>query len=80
RDYEFGGFAKKNALVLDFARAFQARTGILLDPVYTAKMLYGVWDLLAKGYFPAGSTVVAVHTGGLQGWAGFRERYGEGIV
>ncbi|MEQ1746110.1 MAG: pyridoxal-phosphate dependent enzyme [Saprospiraceae bacterium] len=76
RDYEFGGFAKKNALVLDFEQAFQTSTGILLDPVYTAKMLYGIWDMLANGCFPPSSTVVAVHTGGLQGWAGFLERYG----
>jgi len=76
RDYEFGGFAKKSAPVLDFARSFQAQTGILLDPVYTAKMMYGVYDMLAKGDFLPGSTVVAVHTGGLQGWAGFKERYG----
>jgi len=76
RDYECGGFAKKHPPVLDFVRTFEAQTGILLDPVYTAKMMLGIFDMLAKGDFPPGSTVVAVHTGGLQGWAGFRERYG----
>jgi 1-aminocyclopropane-1-carboxylate deaminase/D-cysteine desulfhydrase-like pyridoxal-dependent ACC family enzyme len=30
-------------------------------------MLYGLYDLLQKGYFPKGSTIVAIHTGGLQG-------------
>jgi 1-aminocyclopropane-1-carboxylate deaminase len=29
--------------------------------------------LIDKSHFPAGSTVVAVHTGGLQAWAGFTE-------
>lgn len=76
RDYEYGGFAKKHAPVLDFAGAFREKTGILLDPVYTAKMMYGVYDMLRKGDFLPGSTVVAVHTGGLQGWDGFKERYG----
>ena len=76
RDYEFGGFAKKHPPVLDFVRIFEAQTGILLDPIYTAKMMFGIFDMLAKGDFPPGSTVVAVHTGGLQGWEGFRERYG----
>jgi 1-aminocyclopropane-1-carboxylate deaminase/D-cysteine desulfhydrase-like pyridoxal-dependent ACC family enzyme len=76
RDYEFGGFAKKRQPVLDFADSFRQQTGILLDPVYTAKMMYGVYDMLTQGDFPAGSTVVAVHTGGLQGWDGFKERYG----
>lgn len=76
RDYEFGGFAKKHPLVLDFVRSFKEQTGILLDPIYTAKMMFGIFDMLAKGGFLPGSTVVAVHTGGLQGWEGFRERYG----
>jgi len=70
RDYEFGGFAKKSVQVLEFAADFQRQTGILLDPVYTSKMLYGVYDMLARGDFPPGSTVVAVHTGGVQGWGG----------
>lgn len=72
REYEFGGFAKKNAQVLAFAEAFRRQTGILPDPVYTSKMLFGVYDMLARGDFPAGSAVVAVHTGGLQGWGGMR--------
>ncbi len=71
RDYEFGGFAKRRPEVLEFIRTFQTQTGILLDPVYTAKMMYGVYDMLLKGDFLPGSTVVAVHTGGLQGWEGF---------
>lgn len=75
RDYELGGFAKKCQPVLDFVRPFEEQTGILLDPVYTSKMMFGIFDMLAKGDFLPGSTVVAVHTGGLQGWAGFKERY-----
>ncbi len=76
REYEFGGFAKRNPLVLEFARSFQQQTGILLDPVYTSKMMFGVYNMLTKGVFPPGSIVVVVHTGGLQGWDGFRERWG----
>ncbi len=76
RDYEFGGFAKKHPPVLDFVRSFKEQTGILLDPIYTAKMMFGIFDMLVKGDFLPGSTVVAVHTGGLQGWEGFNERYG----
>lgn len=77
RDYEFGGFAKKHPPVLGFVDSFREQTGILLDPIYTAKMMYGIYDMLSKGDFLPGSTVVAVHTGGLQGWEGFKERYGE---
>lgn len=71
RGYAFGGFAKKSPPVLEFAADFHRHTGILLDPVYTSKMLYGIFDMLSKGDFMPGSTVVAVHTGGLQGWGGF---------
>lgn len=80
RDYEFGGFARFDAGLLDFVQTFHHQTGVLLDPVYTAKMMYGVFDLLRKAEFPEGSTVVAVHTGGLQGWEGYRERYGLGYL
>ncbi|MBV6439230.1 MAG: 1-aminocyclopropane-1-carboxylate deaminase [Saprospiraceae bacterium] len=76
RQYEFGGFAKLHQPVLDFVRFFRLETGILLDPIYTAKMMYGVYDMLIRGDFKPGSTVVAVHTGGLQGWKGFEQRYG----
>ncbi|ALD21897.1 1-aminocyclopropane-1-carboxylate deaminase/D-cysteine desulfhydrase [Hymenobacter sp. DG25A] len=74
--YHAGGYARFSPEILGFIRSFQERHGVLLDPVYTGKMLWAVLDLLTKGYFPPGSTVVAVHTGGLQGWAGFRQRFG----
>lgn len=66
-DYHFGGYAKWNAELLTFIRDFRAEFGIQLEQVYTAKMFYGLFDLLKKGYFKAGATIVAVHTGGLQG-------------
>jgi len=37
------------------------------DFVYTAKMTYGVYDLLQKGFFPSGSRILLIHSGGLQG-------------
>ncbi|MEJ7659176.1 MAG: hypothetical protein WKG07_05890 [Hymenobacter sp.] len=54
-----------------FIQQFETDYGVLLDPIYTGKLLFGVLDLIGKGYFGPGSTVVAVHTGGLQAWAGF---------
>jgi len=75
-DYTFGGFAVHRPPLIAFVRSFQKQTGILLDPIYTSKMMFGIFDLLEKGAFAANSMVVAVHTGGLQGWAGFRQRFG----
>lgn len=75
-DYDFGGFAKCHPDVMAFVRAFFGQNRLLPDPIYTAKMFFGTFDMLAKGAFASGSTVVLVHTGGLQGWDGFAQRYG----
>lgn len=66
-DYHFGGFAKTTPTLLQFMTTFQQRTGIPLEPIYTGKMLYGIYDLIAKHYFPLGTKIIAIHTGGLQG-------------
>jgi 1-aminocyclopropane-1-carboxylate deaminase len=69
--YHFGGYAKLPPALRAFIQSFEAAYGVLLDPIYTGKLLFGVLDLLEQGHFAPGSTVVAVHTGGLQAWAGF---------
>ncbi len=68
-DYHFGGYAKVKPELLAFMADFEARHAIPLEPVYTAKMLFGLFDLIAQGFFPRGTTIVAIHTGGLQGRA-----------
>ena len=77
-DYHFGGYAKYSAPLLAFIRQFQAQHGVLLDPIYTGKMLFGVLDMIEREHFPRGSTVVVIHTGGQQAWAGWEARFGEG--
>jgi len=34
-------------------------------------MLAGIWDLIEKDFFPSGSKILAIHSGGLQGNEGF---------
>ena len=68
--YEFGGYGKLNLELVAFMNEFFNKTAISLDPIYTSKMVFGVMDLIAKGYFPNGSRILAIHTGGLQGIAG----------
>jgi 1-aminocyclopropane-1-carboxylate deaminase len=70
-DYHFGGFAQVNAELMAFIEAFELKTHVPLEPVYTGKMLYGLYDLIAKGCFKPGRRIIAVHTGGLQGKRGF---------
>ncbi len=76
-DCHFGGYAKFTPGLVDFINDFKQETGIPLDPIYTGKLFYAVFDWVKKGFFEKGSTLVLVHTGGLQGVAGFNERYGE---
>ncbi|MFY0591634.1 1-aminocyclopropane-1-carboxylate deaminase/D-cysteine desulfhydrase [Roseivirga sp.] len=70
-DYHFGGYAKVKPALLSFIKGFEDRHNILLDPVYTGKSLFGIYDLIHKGYFKRNSKVLFIHTGGLQGRAGF---------
>ena len=73
-DYHFGGYAKAKPDLINFMNSFKAKHNITLDPVYTGKMFFGLWDLIEKDYFRAGSTIIAVHTGGLQGIDGMNDR------
>jgi 1-aminocyclopropane-1-carboxylate deaminase/D-cysteine desulfhydrase-like pyridoxal-dependent ACC family enzyme len=66
-DYTFGGYARTTPDLLAFIRIVEQRTGIQFEQVYTGKMLYGIYTLAKRGFFPPGATVVAIHTGGLQG-------------
>jgi 1-aminocyclopropane-1-carboxylate deaminase len=68
--YHFGGYAKLNAELVRFINEFNKQQGILLDPIYTGKMIYGIYDLIQKNYFPEHSKILAIHTGGLQGIEG----------
>ena len=65
--YHFGGYAKTTPVLLSFMDAFYKEYGIPLDRVYTAKLFFGLFDLIGKGYFEQGRVVMAIHTGGLQG-------------
>jgi 1-aminocyclopropane-1-carboxylate deaminase len=72
-DYHFGGYAKINKNLILFLNAFKKENGVSLDPIYTGKMMFGIFDLIKKGYFPKGSRIIAIHTGGLQGVAGMNK-------
>lgn len=56
--------------LLELMPAFAMEQGIALDPVYTVRMMAGLQDMIVAGEVAAGSTVMALHTGGLQGRRG----------
>lgn len=75
REYHFGGYAKITDELFQFIQYIFVHHRILLDPVYTSKMLYGVYDLILQNYFEPGTRIIAVHSGGLQGWCGFHQEW-----
>ena len=66
-DYHFGGYAKKTLELIDFMNLMYEKHRLPTDFVYTGKMLFAIMDSIKKDYFPAGSKIVCIHTGGLQG-------------
>ena len=66
-NYHFGGYAKKNKQVIDTMNHFYEIHQIPTDFVYTGKMITAFYDLLNLNYFPKKSTILLIHSGGLQG-------------
>jgi 1-aminocyclopropane-1-carboxylate deaminase len=61
--FHFGGYARRTRELDAFIADFAERHGIVLDRVYTAKMMSGVLTLAERGAFPEGARVLAVITG-----------------
>ncbi len=66
-EYHFGGFGKCDTMLLDFMQKIYSETGLQLDQVYTAKMLFGLVDMIQKKRIKPNSKILLIHTGGLQG-------------
>ncbi len=71
-DYHFGGYARTRPELMHFIQQFKQQHDIQLEPVYSAKMFYGIFDLIERDYFARGSRILALHSGGLQGLRGFQ--------
>ena len=69
-DYHFGGYGKVTDELIKFINDFKERHQIPLDPIYTGKMVFGIYDLIAKDYFESSAKILAIHSGGLQGIEG----------
>lgn len=69
-NYHFGGYAKTSKELIEFINLFKDITSISLDPIYTGKMIFGLFDMIKHDTFAVGTKIIAIHTGGLQGIAG----------
>lgn len=67
--YAGRGYALNTQEELAFIRRFAASEGIVLDPVYTGKAMYGLCSELESGsaLFKDADTILFIHTGGLFG-------------
>lgn len=74
-NYHFGGYGKTTPELINFIKHFTATTGILIEPIYTGKMLYAIYDLVVKQYFAPGSRILAIHSGGIWGLLGMKNRF-----
>ena len=79
-NYHFGGYTKISDELIEFITSFNKEHNIPLDAIYSGKMLFGILDLVKQDYFPKGSSILAIHTGGLQGNKGMNERFGLDLV
>jgi len=75
-NYHCGGYAKLSDKLITTINGFYEVFQIPLDGIYTGKMVLGVLDLIKKDYFPKGSTILLIHTGGIQGNIGLNKRFG----
>jgi len=70
-DFHFGGYAKLNDELIQFMSEFQSQYDFALDAIYTGKMFYGLFERIKAKAFKPGTTIIAIHSGGLQGNKGF---------
>lgn len=76
-EYHFGGYAKHTRELVEFINDFNNMNEILLDPVYTGKMMFGLYNMIHRNVFKKGTRIITIHTGGVQGIDGFNERFGD---
>jgi len=69
-NYIFNGYAKINQELINFINCFYKQHKIPLDPIYNAKMVFGVFDMIKKNKWKWGKNILVINSGGLQGVSG----------
>jgi 1-aminocyclopropane-1-carboxylate deaminase len=72
-NYVFGGYAKLTLPLIEFINHFNKKFKTPLDPIYTGKLLFGIFDLIKQKQWSWGNRILVIHTGGLQGIAGMNQ-------
>ncbi|MEM6982226.1 MAG: pyridoxal-phosphate dependent enzyme [Pseudomonadota bacterium] len=69
-----GGYGRFTAELWQFCQHMQHQHQLPLEPIYSGKMMYALWQLINNDYFAPNSKIIAIHTGGLQGLEGLKYR------
>lgn len=72
-DHRFGGYAKTSNELIEFINSFYRCTGIKLDPIYTGKMMFKLFEMIDKNHFSDGTKILVIHSGGLQAVKAFND-------
>lgn len=72
-EYHFGGYGKVSEELINFVNYFKQTNQIQLEPIYTGKMVFGIFELIKNHYFRDYSKILMIHTGGLQGIEGMNQ-------
>lgn len=65
-DYIMGKYAKNSDIIIKFCQSFTQDHQIEIEPIYTGRMFYGLFDMISKNQFPKGSKILALHSGGIK--------------
>lgn len=69
-----GGYGHFSSELWAFCQRIKNDHNIPLEPIYTGKLFYGLWQLIEQDYFKPHSTLCIIHSGGLQGLMGLKYR------
>lgn len=78
-DYVGPGYGMPTPGMIAAVTMFARTEGVLLDPVYSGKGADGLIDLVRKGFFKKGETVVFLHTGGAIGLFGYEHAIAQAL-
>ena len=66
--YAGKGYGLSTKEEIDFIKYIAGLEGVALDPVYTGKAFYGLYQEIKKGTFTHHKNILFIHTGGIFGW------------
>ena len=75
RHPSYAGYANIDKRLVAFANELIEKTGVLLDPIYTAPMLFQLVQMIKDNTWTFGTNILLIHTGGTQGIAGYNYQY-----